>query len=671
MTPKQIRALSAREAAEGRPVRLVGTVLSKQIPSGTGMFVAREGQAVWVRSGAEGASHVRVGDEVEIRGIVDPGGFSNSVVARVIRVLGAGRFPEPTVVRLEEFPDMRREAKWVEVAGTVRGCRPMSWRDVSNGGEEVDAFPDPAALAAFSVVELSNGNTRLTVKVDAPLDPERYVDAEVVVRGVCVNQHNLTRQFVRQFLVAPGESFVTVTKPTPECPFSLPVVPLASLYEYSEAHSTRHRVRIHGVVTRGGAIDAAWIRDGERGMLVTGFFPGNLVPGDVVDVVGFPSLRDFSPTLENARLRVLRREPPPQAIPLESRETAARVQGNLVSLVARVVGQRPSTDGRILSLDWDGTPIEAVLEGPAGAPDRLPGATIRATGILALSPHATPTVSGVWHPREFQLLLRSAADIATLKPAPWWTVERVSVLLAAIAAGSLLTVAGVALFSRKRLREQALQRRMAEAEFSAVLNERNRLAREIHDTLAQGLNAVSMQLELARGAHRESPERTGRHIASALQIVRSGLAEARSSIWNMRSQALEKADLPGALERVTGHLVAGLEIEARVHTSGRARRLPPVVENNLLRIGQESVANAVKHSGASRIDVALDYDGGRVRLRVADDGVGFQPGSPPGERSGFGVLGIRERVAEMHGELRIGSEGGRGTTVAVEVEVPV
>jgi ligand-binding sensor domain-containing protein/signal transduction histidine kinase len=213
-----------------------------------------------------------------------------------------------------------------------------------------------------------------------------------------------------------------------------------------------------------------------------------------------------------------------------------------------------------------------------------------------------------------------------------------------------------------------LRLRQVKAEFAAVLTERNRIAREIHDTLAQGFVGISVQLETVAKMQAVSAELAKQHLDRARILVRSSLAEARRGVWALRSQALEDEDLPGALNRVAQQLSGDHEIV--VHVSGRRRRLPAEVENNLLRIAQEALANAVRHANADGISVAVHFGEGRIRLSVRDDGCGFDvervSQAAPGH---FGLAGIRERVHNIGGELSLLSGAGQGTEVMVEVPV--
>jgi len=207
-------------------------------------------------------------------------------------------------------------------------------------------------------------------------------------------------------------------------------------------------------------------------------------------------------------------------------------------------------------------------------------------------------------------------------------------------------------------------RRMA-SQFQAVLAERSRIAREIHDNLAQDILGISVQLELVARLMPVATETAKGHLDRARILVRNSMTEARRYVWDLRSQELQKKDLPAALRDTTKRLTAESNIEAVVEVAGLLRPLPPDVETNLLRIGQEAINNAVKHARANRIDVALNFDTRSVRLSIRDDGRGFDPGEQIADGH-FGLIGMRERAAQVSGVLSIQSAKERGTEIVVE-----
>ena len=206
-----------------------------------------------------------------------------------------------------------------------------------------------------------------------------------------------------------------------------------------------------------------------------------------------------------------------------------------------------------------------------------------------------------------------------------------------------------------------------EAQWGAVLAERGRLAREIHDTLAQGFVGISVQLELVARLLATSREAALQQLDQARALVRASLAEARTSIWDLRSESAGAEDLPGRLRQSCNRIASGSPSKVYLQVKGTYRPVTRKTEEELLRIGQEAVANAVRHAEATRIDVQLIYEAARVSLQVADDGRGFEP-SP--ERSGpeghYGIKGMHERAEEIDAALVLESTPGGGTRISVE-----
>jgi signal transduction histidine kinase/streptogramin lyase len=214
-----------------------------------------------------------------------------------------------------------------------------------------------------------------------------------------------------------------------------------------------------------------------------------------------------------------------------------------------------------------------------------------------------------------------------------------------------------------------LRVRQVEAEFAAVLAERTRMSRELHDTLAQGFAGIAIHLDAAAACLPKGAHELRGHLALARALVRESLAEARRAVLDLRPRALEHADLAAALSDMAGRLAA--EATIQVEVTGAPRRLASAMETHLLRIAQEAVTNALRYAGAREIRVGLDFAGDHVSLRVQDDGCGF-PVSPtaPSTSGHLGLVGIRERAARMGGRLTLQSRAGSGTEVVVEVPLP-
>ncbi len=207
-----------------------------------------------------------------------------------------------------------------------------------------------------------------------------------------------------------------------------------------------------------------------------------------------------------------------------------------------------------------------------------------------------------------------------------------------------------------------LRRYAVQAEELATARERNRLAREIHDSLGHYLTVVNVQLEAAQALLSTDPGRALEPLQKAQRLTRDGLADIRRSVAALRASPLEDRPLPEALERlVESCREAGL-VSALV-TRGEPRSLPPQVELTLFRAAQEALTNVRKHARASRCDVGLEYRPGGVCLSVEDNGVGVED-----RGQGFGIQGVRERAQLLGGEVRIQTAMGRG--FRLEVDIP-
>ena len=198
---------------------------------------------------------------------------------------------------------------------------------------------------------------------------------------------------------------------------------------------------------------------------------------------------------------------------------------------------------------------------------------------------------------------------------------------------------------------------------AAVLEERNRMARDIHDTLAQGFTGVIMQLEAAEKAiEHHRPKQADEHLRWASGLARKSLSEARRSVHALRPQALKKENFWDALKDMIKSITVGTTLHPSFKIQGKISPLPPVWQENLLHIGQEALANTIKYAHAHKFGTRLMSDPKKLRLEFSDDGDGF---SPQDQHDGRGLAGMRERVEQMGGELKIASSRSKGTKITV------
>ena len=208
-----------------------------------------------------------------------------------------------------------------------------------------------------------------------------------------------------------------------------------------------------------------------------------------------------------------------------------------------------------------------------------------------------------------------------------------------------------------------LMRLSQQSRQTAVMAERNRMARDIHDTLAQGFTGVIMQLEAAKGATKQGDlvEAESR-IERAGELARSSLGEARRSVRALRPHSLRNGKLFMTLDNMLKRMTEGTDFNAEFRAEGDERAIPAEYEDGLMRITQESLTNAVKHADARNFKATLSVGAKTIQLQLVDDGRGFDPHT---EHEGFGLIGMKERVEQMNGEFIIRAKPGVGTEVLV------
>jgi signal transduction histidine kinase len=253
-------------------------------------------------------------------------------------------------------------------------------------------------------------------------------------------------------------------------------------------------------------------------------------------------------------------------------------------------------------------------------------------------------------------VVRSPADIVVTASAPWWTARHTAVLVAILVLALAAAIVGVKAMTARERRE-----------YQAVLTERTRVARELHDTLEQGLTGIAMQLEAVAGTVQTSPVAAQQSLEVARHMLRYSLEETRRSVMDLRSQALESHDLPAALATLARQMTLGTPIRAEVRVEGARRRLDAALEHHLLRIGLEAVTNAVKHSGASRVEIVVRFSASATVLVVSDNGCGTRPEEGELGGSHFGLQGMRERANKIGAILEFERRDQQGTRLVVSV----
>jgi signal transduction histidine kinase len=410
-----------------------------------------------------------------------------------------------------------------------------------------------------------------------------------------------------------------------------------------------------------------FLHDGTAGCYVN-LIPGagtpQFSPGTRVEVDGFGGVAPFRPVVRAARVEELGQAASPAPVPFRGgRSDLPAMHAELVTLEAAFLARQEGRAEVILECQLDSQIFEALL--PAG--DRLaatlaPGDRLRLTGICELTTtHALPRIGWV---DGFRLHLPGPSGVAVIARAPWWTPQRLLVALGLTSALAALGLGGAWMLRRQVNRQLGIIGDKLRAE--AVSQERDRMARDLHDTLEQQLSGVALQLDGLDDAVKSNPPAARQALTLARRMLRYTRIEARRSVWDLRSQVLEKHGLTAALQAMADAAAAPAGPKITVQGSGPERRAPAAVEFHLFRIAQEAVTNALKHSGARQIAIEVTHTPDQTRLTVRDDGRGFDPDAKdlsPGPH--FGLLGLRERAAKIGAELALAAAPGAGCAITV------
>jgi len=668
----QVKRLSQREAERHHPVRLRGVVTYFEWNPDWQLFTANlqdETGGISFSPGQTAADALKLkpGQLVEIEGVSaqgsfapevrGPGKFGSPVRAKV---LGAAPDPEPQVLTPEEMANPFNQDEWIEVKGVVR---------------RVTARAGPKAKGRIMVdFSTASGTFRAMMPTQTtPIQTPSYlVGAVVTVRGVFAGIYQ-KRRIVGAHLMVSSLDHIIVDEAGADAAFKLPRLTASSLMQFRPDMASR--VHVNGVVTLFEPGSHLYLRDNTGALRIETPETSPFRPGDRVDAVGFPAFSDGAPLLLNAFVKKTGGGPPPQPRSISvTQASSGEFDGDLVRLDGVLLDQLKRPENVILMLQSGDTVFSAhFAEGQANtnAPSLMLDSWVQISGVclnqFRYSPEPRPKPPQ-WRPVSFHVVLRSPRDVVLLREPPWWTPERILWGMCLLAASIFVVLAwGVSLrrqvAGQTRVIQQKIQREV-------LMEERSRIARDLHDTLEQQLALIGVQIDSSLARLAESPDLVRKSLELALAVVRHTHEEARRSVWDLRSVALEQGGLGVALRQLAADDNA-TQRKVEFTTTGQTRRLPALVETNLMRIAQEAVTNAIKHSDGSHVEVNLDYGQREITLRVRDNGRGFDPEKVMPASSGrFGLMGMRERAEKMNAVFSLSSQPGQATEIKVVVPLP-
>ena len=678
-----IISLPAEQASLLLKVHVTGIVTAAD-PVLKGRFFVQDSTSGVFVDNANGRQ-LHPGDVVEVSGITYAGAFAPTVTAPTVILKGQASLPWAKPVSIEQLMSGAEDSQRIEISSIVRDARSDGGRitlDLASGGYRFRAFlPPPSGFK-----------------------PEKLIGAQVLVRGTAAEAHNRPlRQLIAVEIYIPGPADLVVQKPDSINPFDRTVVSLNKLAQFRRDNSLAQRVHVRGIVTFQRPGDRFFLQNGAFGLQIQSRQRMILAPGEVIDAVGFLSFENYLPVLQDAIFRKtqdpqVQIKPQPATVQdLESGLYHANyisIIGNLIELTANA-----SQGTTALVLQTSNFTYTAIAENVPGQ-ERLAslaiGSRLRVRGI------GLTQIDSAGALQSFQVLIRDGNEVEVLKKPSWLTPNRLLVGFLILSSALFVIISWSLVLSRKnaalnvaigerekaqtalqqandkleeRVKERTEQlkfeitaRKEAEVQFKAVLSERTRLAQELHDTVEQTLTGIALQLDTASKLHGRNPENSLRHLDLARNMMAKSQIEVRRSVWDLRSRVQEQFDLSSALSEDARQITSGTNIKVRLETRGQPQPLPEVVEENLLRIGQEALANIIKHSQATEVDMELQFEVQQVSLQVKDNGVGFDREKAVGPNEGhFGLLGMSERAKRLGGQFITSSKLGQGTLVRVEI----
>ena len=527
-TAHEAHFLTVDQAAQGYPVRLRAVITyydKNNDPLRPACFATDATGSVYVDLRSVPVAGFKAGDLLEISGLSSPGGYAPIVVATEAHVIGKSPFPpKAQKVTFTQILSGAHDGQWVEIEGLVHA--------VSKSQNNVDLD-----------LALVDGEIKASTVRQMGVDYDSLVDAKVRLRGNAAPLFNQQGQMTGFFLHFPDRNQLTVEEPGPAYPFSLPVMPVNQLLRYTPDASTRHRVHIRGTVTLIWPGRLLCIEDGLRGLCAHTGQSTPLSLGESVDLVGFPMIGPFTPTLVDATYQaVAHRQQPVAAIPVSPEQAlSGNHDAELVKIEGQLIGQDDSAADPNIVLSSGNSVFSVVLPERSGT-QRLStwekGTKLAIVGICSVNAAKVGmNGSGYVIPRFFRILLRSPEDVVVIKSPSWWTTGRAIAMLGIALMLGLVVLTWVFVL-RKQVREQT-------ATIRQQLSEQNRSRAVL---VQQSQEQFRQAGELLRSQQALEAQKV--ILRSVLDSMNEGLVAAdehgKYILWNP------------AAERMLGHDLLGL-----------------------------------------------------------------------------------------------------------------
>ena len=452
----QIRSLTPQQARQRRPVALRG-VVTFYAPDFGLTFIQDASAGIYLHVAAS-VPEAHTGHLVEVDGVTGPGEFAPVVDDPKIRVVGKVPLPQASHFSVEDLLTGQQDAQWAEVKGIVRS---VERREVTS--------PDGSKRTLALLLHVASGRDKVQVWVQGfppNVDYNSLVDSLVAVRGVCFPDVNERRQVVGVQLLVPNLDEVHVEEAAGPNPWALNVSPMDSLMRFTPEKVSRHRIRVRGVATAYRHGSSLFLQDKSAGVVVILNHKINAQPGDVIDAIGFPTIGEYAPILEDGEGRDWGPGTPPKPIDLtHAAGLTADQDAQLVTIDGRLTDRASHGDDLVLTVQRQGSTFTAHLE-KAAQDDPLRsitvGSQLQATGVWSVE------TDEYRYPVAFRVLLRSSRDVVVISRASSWTQRRIFSVFGLTLASLLAAAAWVGLL-RRRVRSQTDAIRQNEEKYRSLV----------------------------------------------------------------------------------------------------------------------------------------------------------------------------------------------------------
>ena len=585
-------------------------------------------------------------------------------------VLSTGRTEDLPLVSANDFTSSR----WLDQLVRIRGMV----RDISADDS------DPNFIHLTLGQESATAQVMILDPLRKPADLLHFIGAEVIVTGICSDNRGGLRQHLGRTLSVSGLENIRIQRKPTGFADAPPLEALENALPQEVLRAGNHQCS--------GSVLATWqgknlLLETSTGRKVRVHLQACDLPsvGQSVRVLGLPVTDFYNINLIHATWKGLdtHTKPPRDPIDASPHDLLFNEHGQPQLMVLNhgktirlegIVRYLPEatqpnarmqleSDGQIVAVDASARP--ALLSGLEI------GCRLSVAGTCVMDADDWNRNSSEERNRGFFLVPRTVDDIVVLSRPPWWTPGRLMVVIGSLLAALLAIL--VWNRSLKRLAEKRGKALAAEElerlESDLKVCERTRLAVELHDSIAQNLTGVSMEIDTALRDEEPLPPNAARHMDRALRTIDSCRGELRNCLWDLRSQALEEEDMNKAIRLTLSQTIGKADLNVRFNVP--RSRFTDNTAHTLLRIIRELAANAVRHGKATEIKVAGSIEDDVLKFSVRDNGCGFNPDTCPGVLDGhFGLQGIRERVASFEGDIQIESAPGRGSRVSVSINAP-